>query len=96
MRLSREQVEHVALLARLELNEAEKQRYMVELNQILEHLERLNELNTEQVPPTTHAIPMTNVLRPDEVGLSLAPGEALHNAPDAEAGCFRVPRVVES
>lgn len=96
MRLTREQVEHVALLARLELTEAEKQRDMNELNQILEHLERLNELDTSDVPPTSHAIPMTNVLRADEVRPSLPHAAALQNAPDPEAGCFRVPRVVDS
>lgn len=96
MRLTREQVEHVALLARLELTEAEKERDMNELNQILEHLERLNELDTSDVPPTSHAIPMTNVLREDEVRPSLPRDAALQNAPDPEAGCFRVPRVVES
>lgn len=96
MRLSREQVEHVALLARLELTDDEKQRYMDELNQILEHLERLNALDTADVPPTAHAIPLVNVLRDDLVKPSLPQQDVLKNAPDAEAGCFRVPRVVES
>ena len=95
MRLSREQVEHVALLARLELSEQEKQRYMEELNQILEHLGRLSELDITDVPPTSHVIPMTNVLREDEVRPPLPQDEVLMNAPDTEAGCFRVPRVVE-
>ncbi|MCS6861399.1 MAG: Asp-tRNA(Asn)/Glu-tRNA(Gln) amidotransferase subunit GatC [Abditibacteriales bacterium] len=95
MRLSREQVEHVALLARLELSEEEKERYMHELNQILEHFEALQRLDTENVPPTSHAIPMTNVLREDVVRPSLPREAVLQNAPDAAEGCFRVPRVVE-
>lgn len=95
MRLSREQVEHVALLARLELSEEEKERYTHELNQILEHFEALQKLDTENVPPTSHAIPMTNVLREDEPRPSLPREEVLQNAPDPAEGCFRVPRVVE-
>lgn len=95
MRLSREQVEHVALLARLELSEEEKERYTHELNQILEHFEALQKLDTDNVPPTSHAIPMTNVLREDAVRPSLPREEVLQNAPDAAEGCFRVPRVVE-
>lgn len=95
MRLSREQVEHVALLARLELNEEEKERYTHELNQILEHFEALQKLDTENVPPTSHAIPMTNVLREDAVRPSFPREEVLQNAPDPAEGCFRVPRVVE-
>ncbi len=95
MRLSREQVEHVALLARLEISEEEKERYTHELNQILEHFEALQKLDTENVPPTSHAIPMTNVLREDEPRPSLPREEVLQNAPDPAEGCFRVPRVVE-
>jgi aspartyl-tRNA(Asn)/glutamyl-tRNA(Gln) amidotransferase subunit C len=95
MRLSREQVEHVALLARLELSEEEKERYTHELNQILEHFEALQKLDTENVPPTSHAIPMTNVLREDAVRSSLPREEVLQNAPDPVDGGFRVPRVVE-
>lgn len=95
MRLSREQVEHVALLARLELSEEDKERYTHELNQILEHFEALQKLDTDNVPPTSHAIPMTNVLREDVVRPSFPREEVLRNAPDAAEGCFRVPRVVE-
>jgi len=93
--LTREQVQHVALLARLELTEAEIQRDMHELNQILPHLDQLNQLDTAGIEPTSHAIPMTNVLRDDVVQPSLPNQAALANAPDQDAGCFRVPRVVE-
>ncbi len=95
MALTREQVQHVALLARLELTEAEIQRDMHELNQILPHLDQLNQLDTAGIEPTSHAIPMTNVLRDDVVQPSLPNQAALANAPDQDAGCFRVPRVVE-
>lgn len=96
MKLSREQVQHVALLARLELDEADIERFTTELNQILEHFERLNELDTSNVEPTSHVIPMTNVFREDVVGEPLPREAVLANAPEAEDGCFKVPRVVES
>ena len=95
MRLSREEVEHVALLARLDLTEEEKTRYTEELNQILAHFEKLNELDTAETPPTSHVMPMTNVFRADEVRPSLPVEEVLANAPDAAEDSFRVPRVVE-
>jgi aspartyl-tRNA(Asn)/glutamyl-tRNA(Gln) amidotransferase subunit C len=94
VRLSRDQVAHVAMLARLELTEEETRKYMEELNQILEHLERLNELDTSDIPPTSHAIAMTNVLRDDSVTPPLDRNDALMNAPDPADGCFRVPRVI--
>lgn len=95
MRLSREEVEHVALLARLELDPQEIERFTWELNQILEHMEKLNELDVSNVQPTSHVIPMTNVLRPDKVEQPLPREEVLANAPDATEDAFRVPRVVE-
>lgn len=95
MRLSKEEVEHVALLARLDLTEDEKQRYTEELNQILGHFGTLDQLDTEGVPPTSHVIPMTNVFRKDEVRLSLPVEAVIANAPDATDDSFRVPRVVE-
>ena len=95
MRLSTEEVEHVALLARLDLSEEEKERYTEELNQILAHFGRLDELDTTEVPPTSHVIPMTNVFRNDEVKPSLPVEEVVANAPDATDDSFRVPRVVE-
>jgi len=93
--LSPEEVEHVALLARLDLSEEEKERYTEELNQILAHFGKLDELDTTGVPPTSHVIPMTNVFRNDEVKPSLPVEEVVANAPDATDDSFRVPRVVE-
>ncbi|MFA0753658.1 MAG: hypothetical protein IMHGJWDQ_001437, partial [Candidatus Fervidibacter sp.] len=95
MPLSREEVLHVALLARLELDEAEIERYTWELNRILEHIEKLKELDTEGVEPTSHAVPLFNVFRPDEPREPMPREEVLMNAPDAVDGYFRVPRVVE-
>lgn len=95
MRLTPEQVEHVALLARLRLTEDERARFTTQLNSILEHFEQLQQIDTADVEPMSHAVPMSNVLREDEVKASLAPEEALRNAPDSEGDCFRVPRVIE-
>jgi aspartyl-tRNA(Asn)/glutamyl-tRNA(Gln) amidotransferase subunit C len=95
MRLTPEEVEHVALLARLRLTGEERERFTTQLNSILEHFEQLEQIDTSGVPPMSHAVPMSNVLREDEPAPSLAPGEALGNAPDQARDCFRVPRVIE-
>lgn len=90
------EVEHVALLARLELTEAEKRKLTEDLNVILTHFERLQELDTTDVEPTSHAIPMQNVFRADEVQPSLPREVILSEAPDAREGYFVVPRIVEA
>jgi len=95
MRLTPEEVEHVALLSRLRLREEERERFTTQLNSILEHFEQLQQIDTSGVPPMTHAVPMSNVLRPDERAPSLSAEEALANAPDQDRDCFRVPRVIE-
>lgn len=95
MRLTPEEVEHVALLGRIKLTEEERQRFCTQLNSILEYFEQLQQLDTTGVPPMSHAVPMANVFREDEAGASLAPEEALRNAPDQDRDCFRVPRVIE-
>ncbi len=96
MRLSPEEVQHIALLSRLELSEAERERIATELSQILGYFETLGELDTENVEPTMHAMPLENVLRPDVVKLSLSHEAALQNAPESAGGMFQVPRVVEA
>ncbi|MCX7014668.1 MAG: Asp-tRNA(Asn)/Glu-tRNA(Gln) amidotransferase subunit GatC [Candidatus Sumerlaeota bacterium] len=93
--LSREEVEHVALLARLELGEREIEEYASILNRILGHFKKLEELDTEGVPPTSHPAPIANVFREDAARPSLSVDEALANAPDSEAGCFKVPPVIQ-
>jgi aspartyl-tRNA(Asn)/glutamyl-tRNA(Gln) amidotransferase subunit C len=94
-KLTLQQVEHVALLARLELTAEEKTKLTEDLNVILEHFERLQELDTTDVEPTSHAIPMQNVFRADEVRPSLPREVILAEAPDAREGYFVVPRIVE-
>ena len=94
--LTLKQVEHVALLARLELTPDEKQRLQSDLNSILDHFQRLQELDTSAIEPMTHAIPMTNVFREDVARPSLPVGEVLAAAPEAREECFVVPRIVET
>ncbi|MCS7223399.1 MAG: Asp-tRNA(Asn)/Glu-tRNA(Gln) amidotransferase subunit GatC [Armatimonadetes bacterium] len=95
MPLTREEVLHIALLARLELDEEEIERYTWELNRILEHIEKLKELDIEGVEPTSHILPLSNVFREDEPTEPYPREDLLANAPDAVNGYFRVPRVVE-
>ena len=90
-----EEVEHVANLARLTFSEAEKEKLAEQLAEILGYIEQLNELDTENVEPTSHAIPVKNVVRPDVVSPSLTQDEALSNAPSSVDGLFEVPKIVE-
>ena len=96
MRLTPEEVDHIALLARLDLSEQERERAATELSQILEYFEKLNELDTSDVEPTDHVLPMQNVLRPDTARPGLSTEAALQNAPEQAGGMFQVPRVVEA
>ncbi len=89
--IDRDQVLHVARLARLSLTDEETERMASELSGILEHVEAIGELDLDGVPPTTHVIALENVLRPDEVAPSLDRERALAGAPDATADSFRVP-----
>jgi aspartyl-tRNA(Asn)/glutamyl-tRNA(Gln) amidotransferase subunit C len=93
--LTREQVEHVAMLARLALSDEELERTRHELGRILGYFAELQELDTEDVPPTSHAIPMVNVFREDEAKESTPREEILRAAPDRTEEFFRVPRIVE-
>ena len=94
-KITRREVEHVARLARLELTEDERETMTRQLDRILAYVEKLNELDTSQVEPTSHVIPMVNVMREDEPRASLSPDDALANAPDRAEGFFRVPRIIE-
>ena len=96
MRLSSEEVEHIALLSRLQLSDAERERAQNELSQIIGYFEALSELDTSGVEPTMHALPIQNVLRRDEVRAGLTREQALQNAPESADGMFQVPRVVEA
>lgn len=95
MALDRAAVDHVARLARLDLSEEERERMRVELTKILDHAEKIQALDLDGVEPTSHALPLRNVMRPDEARPSLPPEEALANAPEQEDGRFLVPRIVE-
>ena len=88
-------VDHVARLARLELTPEERERYREQLALILEHAARVQEVAADDVPPTLHPVPRSNVLRPDEHRPSLSREEALAGAPEVEDDRFKVPRIVE-
>lgn len=95
MSISIKDVEHVAKLARLELSEQEKAKFTDQLNAILKYAEKLNELDTEGVAPTSHVQPIKNVMREDEKRPSWPVEKVMLNAPDEEDGQFRVPAVLE-
>ena len=88
-------MDHVARLARLALSEEERSRMQVELSAILEHAERIQALELDDLEPTSHPVPLKNMMRADEVTPSFSQEEALSNAPAAEDGRFRVPRIIE-
>lgn len=95
MSLSREEVLHIAHLARIGITDDEVEKFRVQLSDILGHFELLNELDTDGVEPTAYPLPLESVMRDDEVGPSLAVDDALANAPQAEDGAFRVRAVLE-
>jgi aspartyl-tRNA(Asn)/glutamyl-tRNA(Gln) amidotransferase subunit C len=95
MKITRAEVEHVARLARLALNDGELDALTGQMDAILGYVEQLNELNTDGILPTAHAVPMENAFRPDLVKPSIGVDKALQNAPDAINSCFRVPKVIE-
>jgi aspartyl-tRNA(Asn)/glutamyl-tRNA(Gln) amidotransferase subunit C len=89
--IDREQVLHVARLARLRLDEAEVEKMSSELSGILEHVDRIAELDLEDTEPTSHVVDLENVLRPDEPRPSWPRERMLELAPDTSDGAFRVP-----
>lgn len=94
MKITRQDVEHVARLSRLEIG-GEIDQFTAQLNAILDYMDKLNELDTSQVEPTAHVLPLQNVMRPDEVHQSLPREQALANAPEQQDGYFKVPRIIE-
>lgn len=94
MKISLHEVEHVAMLARLELTAQETEEYTGQLNSILEYAAILDKLDTSEVSPTAHAVPLNNVMRDDVVKPSMAVTKVLANAPDAENNFFSVPKIV--
>ena len=95
MKIQTEEIHKVAHLARLELSEDESQRLTGDMNNILGYIDKLAELNTEKVEPTSHAVPVTNAFREDTCKDFFSTEEGLSNAPDAEDGSFKVPKVIE-
>ena len=94
-KISLKDVEDVARLARLELSDADKERMRRELDGILTYIDKLRALDTEGVEPTSHAIPMTNVMRDDTPRPSLPQDAMLANAPERSGEFFRVPKIIE-
>jgi aspartyl-tRNA(Asn)/glutamyl-tRNA(Gln) amidotransferase subunit C len=94
MIITREQVEYVARLGRLKLTEAEQKQYTAQLNSILEYARLLDKLDTSDVEPMAHVLPLNNVFREDAAGACLDRELALQNAPDRVEGLFKVPRIV--
>jgi aspartyl-tRNA(Asn)/glutamyl-tRNA(Gln) amidotransferase subunit C len=91
--ISRDEVLHVARLARLALTDEEVERFQLQLNAILEAVSKVSELDLEGIPPTSHPLDLVNVFAEDEPTPSLSRDEALANAPDPEGGFFGVPPV---
>jgi len=93
--ITRDEVAHLARLARLDLSEDELDHYAVQLDVILASVARVSEVAAADIPPTSHAVPLVNVLRPDAVTPGLTRDEALAMAPAAEDDRFRVPRILD-
>jgi aspartyl-tRNA(Asn)/glutamyl-tRNA(Gln) amidotransferase subunit C len=93
--ISPEDVRHVARLARLSLSDEELERMREQLDAILAYIDKLRELDVEGVEPTSHAVPLVNVMRDDEITPVLSQEAALANAPDRAGELFRVPRIIE-
>jgi aspartyl-tRNA(Asn)/glutamyl-tRNA(Gln) amidotransferase subunit C len=95
MKITKQEVEHVARLARLELSEQEKETLTDQLSNILTYVEQLNELDTKGVEPTSHVLDINNVMRDDVPEASLPQDRALANGPDKALGHYKVPKIIE-
>lgn len=94
--ITKEGVSHVANLARLEFDDEETQDFTEQLGRILDYIGKLDELDTDDVEPTSHIHPLHNITKPDVVKTSLPRDEVLANAPEPEEGYFGVPRVIDT
>lgn len=94
MKVNRELVLHIAELANLKLTENEIEKFQKELNQILEYVDKLNEIDTSNIEPLSHPLPIVNVFREDKIKASVPREEALKNAPDSTEEFFKVPKVI--
>lgn len=95
MKISKEMVRHIAMLSRLELKEEEIELYQDQLSRILDYVEKLNQVDTSEVEPTSHVLSLNNVFREDKVKATLTREEALRNAPDGTDKFFRVPKIID-
>ena len=93
--LSRDEVAHVAMLARIQLSDAELDKLAGQLEQIVGFVGQVNDVAANDIPPMSHPLPLTNVTRPDEVRPSLTQQEALSGAPASDLGRFEVPRILD-
>ena len=89
-----EQVRYIAHLYRLELTPEEEEKFTRQLGDILSYVEKLREVDTTNIPPTSHVLPLKNVFREDKLSFSLSPDEALSNAPDRKDNLFKVPKII--
>ncbi|MCX7923802.1 MAG: Asp-tRNA(Asn)/Glu-tRNA(Gln) amidotransferase subunit GatC [Clostridia bacterium] len=95
MKITKETIQHVANLARLNLTEQEKEKLTYEMENIISYVDKLNELDTSGIEPTAHVLPVKNVFREDKTKKSFDREKILANAPSQEDGCFKVPKIVE-
>jgi len=95
MPISKDKVRHVAALARLAPSEAEIELYTGQIQRILAHVEKISELDTGGIEPTTSTTPVSGPMREDKILRSLSQEDALKNAPVSERGCFKVPKIIE-
>ncbi|HMK55353.1 MAG TPA: Asp-tRNA(Asn)/Glu-tRNA(Gln) amidotransferase subunit GatC [Dissulfurispiraceae bacterium] len=95
MRLSLEEVRHIAQLSRLALSEGEAELYAPQLSKIIDYVEQLNNLDTSDIEPTSHIISLNNVMADDVPGTSLPRAEALRNAPDSTEKFYRIQKIIE-
>jgi len=95
MKITKEEIEHIALLARLSLSEEEKDLFGTQLSSILDYMEKLNELDTMDIELTSHVLSLSNVMRDDIPALSIPREDALMNAPAHTEKFYRVPKIIE-
>ena len=95
MKIDKAVVEHVAHLARLQLEPEEIELYTQQIDRILEYMDKLNSIDTTGIEPTTHAVPLGNVFRQDEVNYNFEVEESVGNAPDRKGSFFKVPPIIE-
>ena len=95
MNVSVEDIKHLTMLSKLYFNQDEVGYYLQDLNKIIEYVNKLSEIDLEDITPTAHILPINNVFREDEVMQSMTLSEILKNAPDVQEDCFHVPQVLE-